>query len=375
MYSVFDYGGMILDSVRMEAYAAALKQAITPNSVVLDIGTGTGILALLACQYGARHIYAIDVNEAIEVAKEIAAQNGLGDRITFYQASSLEVDLPERVDVIVSDIRGTVPLMEQHIPIIKDARRRFLALGGTLIPQQDTLCVACVETPDIYAKFDAPWQTDRFGFDMRAARKIVTNSIRKEKVEAGQLLTESSSFAVLDYQTIESPHVSAAINLQVTRSGTAHGLSLWFEAQIAQGISYTTAPAAPEMIYGEGFLPLEAPVPVNAGEVIRVKLQANLVGDDYIWSWDTEFPDGTHFKQSTFYSIPLSLDMLRKSAPTHTPNLNVKGECVLLAINLMSQQTPLQQIANALLEHFPRQFLDEQDALDFVRKLAQKYAS
>jgi protein arginine N-methyltransferase 1 len=268
-----------------------------------------------------------------------------------------------------------MPLLEQHIPIIKDARRRFLAPNGTLIPQRDKLYVACVEAPDIYAKFDAPWQTDRFGFDMRAPRQIVTNSIRKEKVEAGQLLTESSSFAVLDYQTIESPHVSAALNLQVTRSGTAHGLSLWFEAQVAQGISYTTAPAAPEMIYGEGFLPLEAPVPVNAGEVIKVTLRANLVGDDYIWSWDTEFPDGTHFKQSTFYSLPLSLENLRRSAPTFAPRLNPTGECVLLAINLMSQQATLQQIASNLIAQFPRQFLDEQGALEFVRKLAQKYAS
>ncbi|MDH3444335.1 MAG: 50S ribosomal protein L11 methyltransferase, partial [Deltaproteobacteria bacterium] len=56
MYSIFDYGSMIADHVRMDAYARALRRAVTADSVVLDIGTGTGIFALLACQFGARRV-------------------------------------------------------------------------------------------------------------------------------------------------------------------------------------------------------------------------------------------------------------------------------------------------------------------------------
>src|SRR5688500_16267123 len=137
MYSIADYGLMIADKIRMAAFSAAMRRAITPDSVVIDIGTGTGIFALLACRFGARRVYAIEPSDVIHVAGEIAAANGFARRIEFIQAVSTEIDLPERGDVIVADIGGCLPWYEQHIPAIADARCRFLAPGGVLIPQQD----------------------------------------------------------------------------------------------------------------------------------------------------------------------------------------------------------------------------------------------
>ena len=106
MYSISNYGAMIADRVRVRAYAEALRQAITRDSVVLDLGTGTGIFALLACRFGARRVYAIEPSDAVQVAREIAAANGFAGRIEFWQALSTDVTLPERADVIVSDIGG-----------------------------------------------------------------------------------------------------------------------------------------------------------------------------------------------------------------------------------------------------------------------------
>jgi protein arginine N-methyltransferase 1 len=115
MYSISAYGRMIADRVRMNAYVQALRQAVKPNSVVLDIGTGTGIFALLACQFGARHVYAIEADDAIEVARQIAAANGYTDRIEFIQDVSTKLSLPEKADVIISDLRGVLPLFQGHI--------------------------------------------------------------------------------------------------------------------------------------------------------------------------------------------------------------------------------------------------------------------
>ncbi len=86
---------MIGDSVRMDAYAQALRQVVKPNSVVLDIGTGTGIFAMLACKFGARRVYAIEPNDAVQVARETAIINGFAERIEFFQALSTQVTLPE----------------------------------------------------------------------------------------------------------------------------------------------------------------------------------------------------------------------------------------------------------------------------------------
>ena len=133
-YNLSDYGRMIVDDVRMDAYAYALKAAVTPDSVVLDIGAATGIHALLACKFGARQVYAVEPNDAIHLARQIAAVNGFAGRIEFIQDLSTRISLPELADIIVSDMRGVLPLFGQHIPAIVDARQRHLAPGGRLIP-------------------------------------------------------------------------------------------------------------------------------------------------------------------------------------------------------------------------------------------------
>src|SRR5438128_356977 len=115
MYSISDYSSMIADRLRLDAYSEALRRAIKPGVVVLDIGTGTGIFALLACRFGARKVYAVEPDDAIEVAREVAAANRYQQRIEFIQELSTRVALPERADVIVSDIRGVLPLLKHHL--------------------------------------------------------------------------------------------------------------------------------------------------------------------------------------------------------------------------------------------------------------------
>jgi protein arginine N-methyltransferase 1 len=88
---------------------------------------------------------------------------------------------------------------------------------------------------------------------------------------------------------------------------------MWFDAELADGIGFTNHPAAPELIYGNGLVPFERPVEVRAGERIEVQLRADLVQNDYVWSWTTNFPDQKlRFEQSTFYGVPLSTEQLKK---------------------------------------------------------------
>src|SRR5438552_1225796 len=209
LYSVYDYGGLLFDRIRSDAYAQALRQEVRPGSVVVDIGTGAGMFALLACQFGARKVYAIEPDEAIQVAREMAAANGYGDRVEFFQDVSTRVDLPEQADVIVSDLRGLLPLFGRHLPSITDARRRFLAPGGRLIPRRDTLWAAVVQAPDLYCRHVDPWDDNGYGLDMQAARRFAVNTWRRGPVTPEQLLVEPKRWATLDYATVEDPDVNA----------------------------------------------------------------------------------------------------------------------------------------------------------------------
>jgi len=150
MYSLSGYGQMIDDRIRISAFTEALRRVTRTGAVVMDIGTGPGIMAVLACQLGASRVYAIESSEVVQVAREIAAANECGDKITFFEDLSTKIEIPARADVIVSDMRGILPLFEHHIPSIVDARRRFLAPGGTLIARKDRIWASVVDAPKSY---------------------------------------------------------------------------------------------------------------------------------------------------------------------------------------------------------------------------------
>jgi protein arginine N-methyltransferase 1 len=198
MYSLDSYGAMIADRVRMEAYAEALRKTVRHGSIVVEIGTGPGIFAVLACQLGASKVYAIEPDGIIQVAREVAVANHCSDRIEFIENISTKVNLPVRADVIVSDLRGVLPFFQQHIPSVADARHRFLAPGGTLIPGKDEVWAAVVSAPGPYGKIVDPWEQNGLGHDLTPARRMAVNSPQKVYVTSEQLLTAPRLVAALD---------------------------------------------------------------------------------------------------------------------------------------------------------------------------------
>jgi protein arginine N-methyltransferase 1 len=313
MYSVNFYGQMLADHSRMDAYTAALRQAVKPDSVVMDLGCGPGVFALLACKFGARRVYAVEPENIVGLAREAAAANGFSDRIEFFEKLSTEITLPEPATIIVSDLRGVLPLFEQNIPSIIDARRRLLAPEGELIPQRDVLWASVVEAPEQYAEIVDPWR-NQFELDLSAGRRLVTNTWRKSRIKPAQLLTDPVCWTTLDYYEVSSPDVRAELSWQAARKGIAHGIAVWFDSELGEGIRFSNHPAAPETIYGIGFFPFVQPVAVVAGDRITVLLAADLVNDGYVWRWETEVHGKASFKQSTFFGVPLSTSQLRKSA-------------------------------------------------------------
>ena len=313
MYSLHFYGQMIADAQRMEAYAAALRATVRPDSVVMDLGCGAGVFAVLACKLGARRVYAVEPENVIGLAREIAAANGCADRIEFFDKLSTEITLPKPATIIISDLRGVLPWFEQHIPSIIDARTRLLARGGVLIPHRDILWAALVEAPAQYAELVGPWRDNKFGLDLSAGTRLITNNWRKTHIEPEQFLAQPVCWTTIDYYEVESPDIHAQVSWQAGRNGTAHGVAVWFDSELVDGIRLSNHPAAPKMIYGVGLFPFAEPVEVKEGERIELRLGADLVQDGYVWRWETDFPSAS-FKQSTFYGAPLSTAQLRKSA-------------------------------------------------------------
>jgi protein arginine N-methyltransferase 1 len=378
MYSIAGYQEMVEDTVRMTAYAAALREAVRPGSIVVDIGAGTGILSLLACRFGAARVYAIEPDDAIHVARENALANGLADRIEWIQDFSTNVQLPEKADVVVSDLRGILPLFDKHIPAIVHARQNFLAASGQLIPERDILWMALVE---LHEEESERWDPAQVGLTLDAGRKHIASSTRKIRTRPEQLLTAPARCGALDYRTIEAASFAGEVSATVTRDGSATGIVVWFDAQLLGDIGFSNAPDQPRLIYGSMYFPLSEAVEVRRGDQAMLRLRATPTDTDYTWQWDTVIRTGSgealpkaELRQSSFFAAPVSAARLRKRADSFVPTLNLQGSIDSQVLEGLRQKKPLGDIARGIAAAYPHEFATWEAALAHVGTLAERYS-
>lgn len=372
---------MIADRARVAAYTQALRAAVRPGAVVVDIGTGTGMMAVQACQFGASRVYAIESGEVIQVAREVAAANGCADRIEFFEDISTRVTIPVRADVVVSDLRGALPLFEKHIPSIADARARFLGPAGTLIGRRDRIWAAVVDAPKAYGKIVDSWNFDGHGLNFAAARQKVLNQFHNARVTPEQLLTAPKLWTTLDFASVTDPDVRGPLHFTIERNGVGHGILMWFDTELADGAGFSTGPEVPETVYGAAFFAWLEPVRLLAGQNLCVELEAKLLKDDYLWRWTAQIESAeksgeppVRFTQSLLHGTVLSPAKLRKSASDFVPKLTREGLDVRRVLELMDTRTSLEGIARRLAAEFPERFEHWHKALSFVGTISQEYS-
>lgn len=378
MYSLEAYGKMLQDNIRMDAYEKAIQRAVPTGSVVLDIGTGTGIHALMAARAGARHVYAIESADSILLAPAVARANGLEERITFIQDLSTAVNLPEKADVLISDLHGTLPWYHKHIPTIVDARSRLLHAGATLIPQKDTVYMAAVESAELYSPYADPWRQQPYGFVMDRIASHLTNSYTRGRAGRETFLSGIERIAELDYHLIDDPNVSISLRLSPTRPGTLHGFLVWFDTQVLEGIHLTSAPFEPEISYGSSFFPIAEPTEVQPEDTVLLQWRGILRGMDYVWIWNCEIRDGAgsvrvSFQQNSLARQLQSMKSLRKRAPGYRPTLSPDGEADRLILNFMAGGLTVAEIARKLCAQMPDMFGSHELALERVRGISERY--
>jgi protein arginine N-methyltransferase 1 len=307
-YQLRDHARMFGSRRRNDAYEAAIRRVVFPGSVVLDVGTGTGLLAMLACRAGASRVYAAEPEPIISLARALALRNGLADRITFLEVPSTAIELPERVDVVVSDIRGVLPLAGSSLASLIDARDRLMRPGGTMLPARDVIRGAIVSADRPYAETIEIWASAPGDLDAAPAREAATQQLMP--LDAGDVvpITDPADWITIDYQAQSSPSLSGSL-AWTCAGGTAHGFALWFEAQLAEGIGYASGPGSGDDLYGVAFFPWPAPIELAGGGTATVALRADFVGGAYVWTWRTAIQAGGRafsFDQSTFQGGPIA---------------------------------------------------------------------
>ena len=233
-YPVYDdhlYRAMAEDHHRNEGYREALA-AVMPGKVAVDVGTGgEAVLARLCIEAGARKVYAIEVmEESFRQAEARVRELGLEDRIILIHGDATTVELPEPVDVCISELIGCIGGSEGAVAILNQARR-WLKPDGVMIPARCVTRVAGVSLPDAlhaepafeelgahYAErvFEAIGHRD----DVRLCVKGLSDR---------EMLTDEAVFEELDFSRHGETTTQRDIELAVTRGGRLDGLALWIE--------------------------------------------------------------------------------------------------------------------------------------------------
>ena len=218
---------------------------------------------------------------------------------------------------------------------------------------------------------------------MSAAGLRTTNSINQcWLATADQLFLEPRCLATLDYMTLKQTDLDATVSWTVERGSQGHGIVLWFDSVLADGVTLTNRPGAPRLIYRQAFVPWPSPLDVCPGDTVSVKVSARLVGNEYVWRWDTQHSSKNAdngakppFRQSTFFGSDFSLAELRTSASQFQPKLNEDGRIQRHILSLMEGTTSLEAISHDLVKNFPDRFRRWQDAFNLVSSISRNFGS
>jgi amino acid adenylation domain-containing protein len=282
-YDVYDellYYAMTHDEVRNHAYQAAIRQSVD-NKVVLDIGTGAdAILARFCVEGGARRVYAIEADAtAYHSAKRLIDDLGLTDRVTVLHGNSAHVQVPEPVDICVSEILGTIGSSEGVVSILNDARR-FLKDGGTMIPRHCATLFAPVTLPQNLADSPRLRQLPRAYVErvfQKAGHPFDLRMCIKDFPPSG-ILAPPQNFEDLDFTGFVRPQYIVQARFTVERDSRLDGFLFWLT--LSPGAGETIDSLSGNVSWLPVFFPVFSPrQEVAQGDVIEATCFCRLDSD------------------------------------------------------------------------------------------------
>lgn len=268
---------MLNDVRRNDAFEAAIIAALAqtgPDARVLDIGTGSGLLSMMAARAGAQSVTACEMVPIIaDMARHIIADNGYSDRITVHTAPSTELKvgehLDERADILVSEILSSDLLTEHVIDTFEDAHARLLKPDAIVIPRAAS-AIGCLVESQVLADYVFVDQVSGFDisrFGALASPKLPIHGTMTD----WKRLSDDVELVHIDLTRTQHQSDLHLLQINVLEDGIATGIVQWMHVDLAEGISFDNHP---DGYTDGGWLQVlhnfPEPVAVHAGDVLNV---------------------------------------------------------------------------------------------------------
>lgn len=277
---------MLADRVRTENYWRAIEKHVNPGDVVVDLGTGTGVLALFAAKQGAQ-VHAIEHGPILAAARAVAADNGI-ENIEFHAVHSGKFELPGKADVILHEQIGEAAYDERVVENIADLRDRVLKPDGMILPAKLDLFIEPVELGE-NQRVPFVWEENLHGIDFRAIKGLAEPSHRylyrvTHPFPFGKLLCVPEPVVEIDLMTANASDLPTRIIYErpAASDGWFDGYCVYLATAFDEEIGFDTSPASPYTHWGAPLLRVP-PRQVEAGEPIRLDLTAGDLAAPATW--------------------------------------------------------------------------------------------
>ena len=241
---------MLSDDVRIETYRAALNAVVQPGDVVIDAGSGSGVLATLAALAGARKVYAIEKTDMAQVIPQVAGASGVGDIVEVIQGDITQVRTPEKARVMVHELIGAWAFGEGFMPDLAICAKNNLAEGGVVIPGGVTFWLAPLRTAP--SSLLHPFRRWEDGLDL-------TPLLPEARGRASLLPADPDAVGpAIEVAQVALP-CDGTFGGTVEIEGPCEALVGWFDLHMAPGLLLPAGPHDPLTHWKQSIIPVALP--------------------------------------------------------------------------------------------------------------------
>ena len=359
------HANMLLDSVRVDAFARAIAEVVRAQDVVVDVGAGSGVLSILAAKAGAR-VYAVERGPLATIIDDAARDNGVADRITVIRGDVRDTNFPEPPTVIVSETIGSFGFDEDIAALIAQVRPRC-APACRVIPESVDVEIALCDLTDLHKELA---DLDNAPVRLRALRTALASRVMPVFIDREHVVSSVAS-ARANIGREPTPIVRGRVT--VSRDAKLNAVAAWFSAQLSPSVTLSSSPLLPRerraLSWANLVFPLDPALAVRENDVVEVEVVPRLITDRGTWSWSAQSPTDIRRGDAMSSIVGNRTDLLAQlglrldSDPTATELLPQWSAA------LAGGPATTHDMAERLRAAYPGRYVDNDDAANEVRRM------